>query len=302
MLLKDDPMKNYLIILCLILFPLLGKSQYSPQFSQLIKTLEFINPGYNASKTDPSAILLYRNQWTGFNGAPKSYGVNLNYPVNKWHTGFGLNSLVETRGITTQTDIALNGNVDVKISNKSFLTFGLNGGLETRRFDLSHAVYADTDPITADDLNTNSFYTAIGINFFSGNLHLGGSLHYTQSQETQYYWSGGCSYYFNASYLVNLSKDWILKPSFLYRNFAGYNSLDYGVFILYEDLFWLGIANRWDQALIFFADIKINKYLRLGYSYDLGAGSSGIAKYGSHEISLEFSLPRAVSAFDRFAN
>ena len=43
------------IIIIISLLPFITKGQYIPQFSQLLKTLEFVNPGYNASKNTASA-------------------------------------------------------------------------------------------------------------------------------------------------------------------------------------------------------------------------------------------------------
>jgi type IX secretion system PorP/SprF family membrane protein len=294
-------MQKHIITLSLLLCFLTSRSQYNPQFSQLIKTLEFVNPGYNASKTDPSAILIYRNQWVGFDDAPKTYGANINIPVNKWHTGFGVNSLVETRGLITQANTSLNANVDVKITKASYLTFGLNVGIETKNIDLDRAVYLG-EPITAHELNTNNFYTGIGLNLFVSNLHLGAGFHYTQLTGNFYNTNEPYSLYINGSYLYYLSNNWTLKPAILFRNFAGYSDLDYGLFVLYKDLVWAGVANRWNQSVIFFADIKITKFIRLGYSYDLGIGENNIANYGTHEVSLEFKLPRSKSSFERNAN
>lgn len=295
-------MKKYLITLCLLLIFMTGKSQYLPQFSQLIKTLEFVNPGYNASKADPSATMLYRNQWTGFTGAPKMYGLNLNVPVNKWHTGFGTNILVESRGLTIQNNVALNANVDVKISESSYLTFGLNGGIETKRIDLGRADPYEELLLTADDLNSNNLYTAIGLNLFTKELHLGAAFHYTMLEGKNYAQNEYYTIYLNGSYLLNLSDDWILKPTLMYRHFAGYNDLDLGIFALYKDVVWAGFAYRINNAVIFFADVKVAKFLRMGYSYDLSVGNMRNYSPGSHELSLEIILPRNIRQFERTIN
>jgi type IX secretion system PorP/SprF family membrane protein len=295
-------MKKQFIIICLILFALQGRSQYMPQFSQLIKTLEFINPGYNASKVDPSATLLYRNQWVGFTGAPKTYAANINIPVIKWHTGFGVNAVTETYGLINQTNAALNTNVDVKISNVSFLAFGLNAGVETKRIDMERAFYYGNEPFAAEEFNSNNFYTGIGLNLFARDLHVGASFHYTQLEGTNYESNEFYSLYLNGSYLYNLSETWALKPSFIYRHYANYNDLDLGIFVLYKDVVWTGVAYRLNQAVIFFADFKITKFIRLGYSYDLGVGGITNYSFGSHEVSLELTLPRNKKQFERFEN
>jgi|GEM_PF-1897261 len=294
-------MKKLLPIL-FVLLPVFGFCQYIPQFSQLIKTLELVNPGYNASKVDPSATLLYRNQWTGFDGAPKTFAANINVPVNKWHTGFGVNAIGETRGLITQTNIALNANVDVKINELSYLAFGINGGVETKRIDMGRAIYFGDLPFVAEDFNSNSFYTGVGLNFFARELHLGAAFHYTQLAKSNYNSNEFYSLYLNGSYLLNLSETWSVKPSLMYRYHAGYSDLDIGFFGLYKDLFWAGVAYRINNAVIFFADVKITNFLRLGYSYDLDVRKIDYFDYGSHEISVEITLPRKTKQFERMGN
>jgi type IX secretion system PorP/SprF family membrane protein len=293
-------MKKIISILILLL-PAFGFCQYVPQFSQLINTLEFVNPGYNASKDLASAVILYRNQWTGFVGAPKTYAFNANVPINQWHTGFGINSLLETRGLITQTNVDLTACVDVKITPMSFLTFGLSGGLEARLIDMGKAIWYGDQPFTAEDYNRNTFHTGIGLNLFTPKMNLGASLHYSSYKSNYFSGNDFYTFYLNGSYLITLNENWALKPSALFRNFGGYSDLDYGIFALYKDLVWVGISNRLDQALIFFADVKITNFLRIGYSYDYGISSGTAINYGSHEIRIELIAPRKSRTFERFA-
>jgi hypothetical protein len=58
-----------------------------------------------------------------------------------------------------------------------------------------------------------------------------------------------------------------------------------------------GLAYRHLDAIIFKAGIRLSEYIRLNYAYDLGI--SRIANYnsGTHEISLQFGIPRRGGAF-----
>jgi len=216
--------------------------------------------------------------------------------------GFGLNTVVETRGLISQTDAALNANVDVKVSYNSYLAFGLSTGIETKRIDMNRAIYFGDQNLVGQNLNSNSFYTGLGLNFFASNLHFGAGFHYTQLESVYYNSNESYSIYLNGSYLFDLSDTWSIKPSLMYRHFATFNDLDLGLFLLYKDLIWGGVAYRFNNALIFFADFKITKFIRLGYSYDLGVRKTSDFNYGSHEISVEVSLPRNARKFERIAN
>ena len=294
-------MKEKLLIILIAIVPLFSKGQYNPQLSQLIKTLEFVNPGYNASKDMPSATLLYRNQWTGFEGAPQTMAANINVPVNKWHTGFGLNSMIETHGLTNHSNLDLTACVDVKVTNASYLAFGLSGGAELRRINMERAVYLNAPPYSADNYNSENIHTALGLNYFSQKLHLGASMHYSQLNLNRYAQNELYSFYVNGSYLIPLNEILVMKPAFLFKTWGGYNDFDIGIFMLFKDVIWGGISYRLGDALIFFADIKITDMFRLGYSYDLGLRKISDFNYGSHEIRLEFNMPRAKKKFDRMA-
>jgi len=292
-------MKLKIIITLLLIAPLLGKGQFNPQLSQLIKTLEFVNPGYNASKDQASATLLYRKQWMGLNGAPQTMAANINVPVNKWHTGFGANALVETFGLTTFSNIDLTACVDVKVSNSSYLTFGLSGGAEIRRIDMEKAVYIGDPPFYASQFNDEYLHAAFGLNFFGKNIHLGASAHYSQLKGLRYTNNEPLSIFVNGSYLISINSDWALKPSMLFKTWGGYSNLDAGVFVLYRDILWFGASYRTTKAFILFADIKITNSTRLGYSFDTGLSSAPILRHNSHEIRLEFNIPRTEKAFER---
>ncbi len=295
------------ILLIAVLLPISSFGQYIPQFSQLIKTIEFVNPGYNASKDHTSIILLHRNQWTGFEGAPQIYALNAYVPINQWHTGVEMNLYTEKIGLRTQIDLDLGANVDVKLSSLSYLTFGLTGGMESKMYDFTKAIWADEGTPYSSDYTRTLFHASTGINLFAQNLHLGASMYYTHLEGKYHSVNERFSYFLNGSYLIPIAKDWALKPSFLVKMFyltdkiKDYDpiDLDYGLFVLYKDWVWLGVANRLDHALIFMADFKVTNLFRLGYSYDYPISKDADFKYGSHEIRLEFNIPRKKKTFER---
>jgi type IX secretion system PorP/SprF family membrane protein len=225
----------------------------------------------------------------------------VNVPVNKWHTGFGMNTVVETSGLITQTNADLTACVDVKATSLSYLTFGLCGGIEAKRLDMERAVWYGDQPFSAEEFNGNNIHVGIGLNYFTQKIHLGASMHFSQLKGNYYNENEFYSFYLNGSYLFNLNDNWVIKPSALYRNFGGYSSFDYGLFLLYKDIVWAGISNRLNQALIFFADIKITSFLHVGYSCDVAISSGNALNYGSHEIRIELIAPRKSRTFERLA-
>lgn len=291
--------KYYIIILFLIPVAVLG--QFNPQLSQLIKTLEFINPGYNASKDLSSASLLYRNQWTGLKGSPQTIAANVHVPVNKWHAGFGLNAISQSRGLIDHSNFDLSGCVDVKTTTSSYLTFGLSGGAELKQIDMANAIYDDEIAFLSDEFNHTTVHTGFGLNYFTPRLHLGLSLHYSLLDGRRYTAREQVTSYINANYLIPLNNNWVLKPSALVKTWGEYTTAEAGIFALYNDILWSGISYRLGNAIIIFADVKISEMLRIGYCYDFGVTGVTDFNIGSHEIRLEFTAPRAKKTNDRMA-
>lgn len=294
--------RKSIYIIILFLLPFFAKGQYIPQFSQLLKTLEFVNPGYNASKNTASATLLYRNQWTGFEGAPKSMAANVNVPINKWHTGFGLNTMVETMGLINQSFIDLTACTDVKISGNSYMAFGISGGVDIKRFDMERAIYEsmNTNTYASDFFNSENLHIGTGINYFTNKLHLGASMHFTPLNNA-YKQNEMYSFYLNGSYLFPLDENWVIKPAVLFKSWANYSAFDAGLYLLFKDLVWGGISYRLNDAIIFFADVKITDTIRLGYSFDYGVHHLNWFNNGSHELRIEFTMPRRKTQFERMA-
>jgi hypothetical protein len=65
-------------------------AQQEPQFSQNMFNILPINPGFAGSNDAICGNLFYRNQWTGFVGAPKTGLLNVASPVKMLHGGVGL--------------------------------------------------------------------------------------------------------------------------------------------------------------------------------------------------------------------
>src|SRR6186713_136260 len=73
-----------------LLFVLPGFAQQDPQFSQHMFTKLYYNPGFAGANDAICGTLLYRNQWTGFGGEPKTAMLTADMPMDALHGGIGL--------------------------------------------------------------------------------------------------------------------------------------------------------------------------------------------------------------------
>jgi type IX secretion system PorP/SprF family membrane protein len=303
----------------LTLLPMGALAQYDFNSGQIIKTIEFYNPGYNAMKDYTSAIILYRSPF--FNNqalVSPNYENDLSYTtraINLYHpfiaskTGISFNMISEKIGYRENivTDLAFD--VVVRSSNKSYISLGIAGGANIWQYNLSNALH-NYGAIDLGEHNRIFPYMSVGINFFKRGYHFGASYHATSPNSDL-----SLSYnpfaedeinslyqtlYVNTSFQIALTNKMHLKPFIIFknRNFTPKNYLiEGGVNMLISDRIWLGAAYResWvSDAYTVMADLKIVDYLRLGYSFEQNLNLVGFLTNSIHEIRLQFILPHKI--------
>ena len=77
------------LLICMLLFGCLSaRGQQDAQYTQYMYNTVSVNPGYAGSRGHLSLAALYRSQWVGLGGAPKTQTFNLHTPVG--YNGVGL--------------------------------------------------------------------------------------------------------------------------------------------------------------------------------------------------------------------
>lgn len=284
-------MKRLLFIMFMFFSIAAVKGQYELQFGQLIKTIEFINPGYNAVQNEISGTMLYNNQWNGFPGSPTTGAASFHMPFPRKHFGLGALFLTESIGLRDLQTAAVSIDADVRLANEMYMTAGILAGYQLIDYKIEDGNSAYVEAVS-DIYNYGAPIAGAGLNLFFQNFHLGGSAYYQFAPgETEL--MNLLTVYGNISYWIKLSKDWRFKTMGMFKS-HGVNSsiLEAGAFVLFKDWIWLGGSYRVNASAIVMADLKITNYMRLGYSYMIDAGELANFTGNSHEIQLQFTIPR----------
>ena len=291
-------MRKWAVILCFLLAPLGVKGQLEPLSDQYLLNTLAINPAYAGSREALSISMHHRNQWTGFDGAPKTLSLAMHAPLRNEKVGLGLVALNDHRGISGQT--AILGNFAYRILlNEGVLSFGLASGISLLRNKWEELVAVDPDDAL---LNGNSEHYAqinfsVGAFYSNDRLFLGLSLPMFLSHDFSS--SSGkfelvndfqrYTYMIHGGYLFTLSPNWKLLPSSMIRYNASSNiQIDLNSFIIYHDKIWAGISYRSNKSVVGHLIYQINNQLAAGYSYDVGFGKIGGYLGGSHEITIRY--------------
>jgi len=291
-------MQRWPIILFILLAPLGVKGQLEPLSDQYLMNTMAINPAYAGSRDALSLSLHHRNQWTGFDGAPKTTTLAMHAPLRNEKVGLGLLVMNDRTGISSSNVIL--GNFAYRIHmNDGILSFGLGSGISIFGNNWEDLVAVDHD----DNLLSGNSSRYVQINFSLGayystdRLFLGLSMPMFLSQNFSS--TSGTfelvndykkyNYFINGGYLFTISPNWKLLPSAMIRYNPGSKmQIDLNSFIIYHDKVWLGVSYRSSKSMVGHIICQVNTQLSVGYSYDAGFGNTGGYMGGSHEITFRY--------------
>jgi type IX secretion system PorP/SprF family membrane protein len=280
-------------------FVLESKAQYQPQFTQYMFNEMIINPGYTGARECLSTTALYRNQWTGIEGAPVTETFSIHSPIAKQKMGLGLSVINDKITVLQNTGVYANYAYRLALK-KGKLSFGIQAGIINQFQRLS-----ELSPSQANDpqfaTNTPKLMlpnAGFGVFYYTKNFYAGLSvpkliLNTVDASETKRVTNNVSAKDWNthltAGYVASLSESIQLKPTVMFRKAGGAPlEIDLSLNALFNDLVWLGAAYRSGGAVSAFAGVQITKQMRFGYAYDYSTTLLKNFSGGSHEISLSF--------------
>ncbi|MHC5201511.1 PorP/SprF family type IX secretion system membrane protein [Myroides sp. LJL119] len=273
-------------------------AQQDPQYTQYMYNTSQINPGYVASKDVLSIFGVYRTQWVGLQGAPKTTNLALSSPISNNGLALGVNYTNDRLGAMDENTVSLNLGYSINIGYDYHLAFGLKASANMLNVDYSRLhIYDQSDPFTQNNIS-NKFTPNIGagLYLYSDKMYLGASVPQflsttayddnqitTMREKMHFYLMGG--YVFDINYNIKL------KPAFLLKTVQGAPlQVDLSANVLFNEKFTLGAGYRWDSALSALAGFQVNQNIFIGYSYDFETTKLAHYNSGSHEIFLRFEL------------
>ncbi|MGV9013591.1 MAG: type IX secretion system membrane protein PorP/SprF [Flavobacteriales bacterium] len=289
------------IITAVVCAALVGSSygQQDPQFSQYMFDRLSVNPAVAGSAGNICATALLRQQWTGFDGAPKTGLINLQGPLAKINSGIGLSVYFDKLGQESSTIARLHYAYHFKVGSQSTLSAGVYLGMTSRGLEgkwIAIDPVANDNSISAGSSSATGIDAGAGIYYKSPNLWLGVSS--TQLPETDLKdvnIQNVRHYYVQAGYNWALggNKKYTLQPGLLLKSDATSTQIDIGALFLYDETVWVGASYRTEDAIAPMIGYqykfpKGDSMLRIGYSYDVTTSDLKNYSSGSHEIMLNY--------------
>lgn len=292
-------MKTKFILFSMLLSGFLSFAQQDAQYTQYMYNTVNINPAYAGSRGMMSFFGLYRTQWVGLDGAPKTGAFSLNTPIGNSKVGVGLSFINDQIGPTDENTFSADVSYTVPAGENTKLSFGVKGSASLFSLDVNKL-----DPSHAGDPNLQSYSSKLspnigaGVYLHSDRYYVGLSVprlleQYQYDDNNVEISKAKMHYYLIGGYVFDLSANFKLKPATLIKAVQGAPlQADLSLTGLYMEKFSLGAAYRWDAAWSAMAGFQITDGLMIGYAYDRDTTRLRNYNNGSHEIYLRFELIR----------
>jgi type IX secretion system PorP/SprF family membrane protein len=285
-------------VICLLAVSGTAKAQQHPMYSQYMFNMLNINPAYAGSRGVGTATALYRNQWVGIDGAPRTTSVGFDMPIKEKKIGLGFQLYDDQLGIERTTGLNASYAFRIQLTESGTLSLGLQAGLLNYQANFSRVrTFQPNDPAFNQNLSGFLPAAAAGVYYNSDKFYIGLStpallktkISYDNTAEIASVSGRDLHVYLATGFVMNLNQDLALKPSMLVKAVSGAPiEYDLNANLWIQNTIALGVSYRTGDAVVGMAELQLNRQLRLGYAFDKTFSSLNALNTGTHELMLRY--------------
>lgn len=260
------------VVLAAMLFSKQSNAQQDPQYTQYMYNMNVLNPAYAGSKESLSIGMLYRDQWSGIDGAPQTFTFAAHSPIGNG-LGLGISGVQDQIGPVEETNVYADISYTIDLNATHKLAFGIKAGATFQDIgfmDLAQQNDAAFEPNVSESFAnlgaglffySDKYYLGLSVPNFLSETYLDKNGRGFGTQEQHYFITGG--------YVFDLSENIKFKPSTLVKTeFSSYVSFDVNANFLFYDRFEIGASYRYEDAVSGLMSVKATDWLQLGFAYD----------------------------------
>ena len=292
---------KYVILILILMLSVKVKAQQDPQFTHYMYNMSSVNPAY---ATDNEGIVniggLYRTQWVGAVGAPKTVSVFAHTPIAKRvEVGFSIVS-DEIGDVVKENNLYADVAYVIPLSGQNKLSFGVKAGATFFDANFNGFQYSDAapDPAFAENISRVFPNVGAGAYFFGDNYYLGVSgpnlletKHHEHQDAISTIGVEAVHYFITGGYVFDLNPNLKFKPAFMAKGVSGAPlAFDLTANMLFNEFIEFGAGYRFDDSVSGLVNVYVTPRLRIGYSYDYTLTNLGDYNSGTHEVFLLFDL------------
>lgn len=275
-----------------------------------------VNPAYAGSRERASFTALYRNQWSGLEGAPKTAVAVGHAPLANDKVGLGFSITSDNLSIFNMVSISASYAYRIKIK-RGKLSLGANATFNNYRARWNELTLNDGNDraLTSNPDNVMSPNFGLGAYYYAEKFYVGISVpHLLNSSLSENFKLAGKElvarqykhYFFTMGGIFKVTENIKFKPSLLFKYVRNAPfQADFNAAILMKEALWLGVSYRTGDAVSVMVEYMFTKGLRVGYAYDITLTELSNYSSGTHEIMVGFEFgkkepyltPRRMSYF-----
>ncbi len=304
------PMKKIYLFFILMMTTLLVSAQQTSMYSHYYFKPMVYNPAFTGSDDAINAMLISRNQWTGFKGGPRLNIFTLDGSIND-KAGLGVALISDRKGLLNRVGGNVSYSYRLKLNDDMQLAFGLNLGVVDQTVDFSKALVENNmDPtLFATAEHSTAFDANAGVAFkwkeLSAGLAvpqlMGNKIKYVDNSDVRFFYTQARHYMASAKYKVSVMEDkGITATPLVLLRVAPHTptQFDGAVNVGWQDKLWVGATYKSSYAVGFNVGVCVQKQLTVGYSYDFITGKIGKYSGASHEIMINFKFGKRSNKVD----
>ncbi|MDB5231501.1 MAG: hypothetical protein JWN76_2306 [Chitinophagaceae bacterium] len=293
-------LKAYLLLLAILVFINYGnlQAQTAPMYAQYMFNMMHINPAYAGSRGVPNVTALFRQQWVGLPGEPRTGVISADMPLKNNKLGIGLQLYNDRLGIERSTGMNLSLATRVTLSNKAFLSAGLQAGIMNYQANLTEvSTFTPNDPAFYNNINKWIPLVGVGLFYNTDKFYAGISapdvlksrLTAIDNVNTGVKGVNDFHVFFTSGYVFKINEDLNLKPSMLVKMVNGSNAqLDLNANLWIKNTVAVGASYRTGDAVIGMVEWQVTPQLRFGYAYEKSISKLKSFNQGSHEFMIRY--------------
>ncbi len=301
-------MKKLITILLTLSISYAGFSQQLTYNSQYMLNQYLINPAAAGTKEFMPISTSFRQQWAGFNDAPRTQMLSAHSPIGE---NMGVGGILYNDVTGPLRNIGFEGSYSyhLKLNDKSKLAMGLSVSLTQHVLDGSNFILNDANDQVLNGATQKSFNPdgSFGLYYYcekgflgisvpqliENKLKFGDNIEELNRQVRHYFLSSG--------YRFTLGDNLQLEPSILVKyTIASPFQFDVNTRLFYKENLWTGVSYRHDESIVALVGIQRDEFM-IGYAFDYTLSSIRNYSAGTHELYLEYQLPvkkKASVSFD----
>jgi len=285
-------MKKLILTITISTFSLIAFGQQEFMITHYMYNGLALNPAYAGVHESVSTGLLFREQWVGFPGAPKTQLASIHSPINHRPISLGAVLFRDKLGISTEVGGFFSYAYRIGLGGNLKLSMGLQASVHNYQVN-----YADDDDIAdlSDNLGNISelkWNIGTGVLLHTNRLYLGFSVPQLLKRKLDVDDSDGNfatlvrHYYVTAGYAFDVGNGIVVKPNILVK--AVQNApvqIDLNANVLIMEKIWVGASYRSLDSLDGLIALQLNPQIQIGYAVDITHTAIDAT---SHEIMINY--------------